>query len=303
MAELIHTVLMGDPAHFEVLGGANPHTRNRWGRRKHVDRDAAIAQWRNLHRVLAGLGIRVQVIPPDPNRPGLVYPANAGVRIGDDFVLSNLTPTRAAEQSAYRQTVESLGLRTHTIEHRFEGEADLFPAGDVYLFTYGRVRRQRFVPRLGWPPWRRIYGFRTDERALDEIRERFPIGREVLRVRLTDERYYHGDTCLCAFGPGRRYLLAYLPALAEESRAALQKHFGERLLPLQDPDAETYAANSFTLEREGESLLVMPEGISEGLENRIQDLGVPVLKVDVSEFKKKGGGSVKCMLGDLGELP
>ena len=27
------TVLMGDPAHFSVKGGANPHTRDRWGRR------------------------------------------------------------------------------------------------------------------------------------------------------------------------------------------------------------------------------------------------------------------------------
>ena len=303
MAELIHTVLMGDPAHFQVLGGANPHTRDRWGRRKHVERDPAIAQWSVLREVLTDLGVRVHVIPPDPGSPGLVYPANAGVRIGDDFILSNLTPTRAAEQPAYRRAVESLGLRVHTIERRFEGEADLFPADDVVLFTFGSVRKQRFVPRLGWPPWRRIYGFRTDERALDEIDTRFPIGRSVLPVRLIDERYYHGDTCLCSFGPGRRHLLAYLPALAPESCDALQKRFGERLIALCDADAETYAANSFTLAQDGEPLLVMPEGITDRLESAIQERGVRVLKVDVSEFKKKGGGSVKCMVADLGELP
>jgi N-dimethylarginine dimethylaminohydrolase len=258
LAELTHTVLMGDPAHFEVLGGANPHTRDRWGRRKHVERDPAIEQWNGLRTLLTELGVRVHVVPPDPGSPGLVYPANAGVRIGDDFVLSNLTPTRAAEQPAYRRAVELLGLRAHTIERRFEGEADLFPAGDVYLFTFGNVRKQRFVPRLGWPPWKRIYGFRSDEQAVDEIDARFLLSRDVIRVRLIDERYYHGDTCLCSFGPGRRYLLAYLPALAEGSRAALQKHFGEDLIALGNADAETYAANSFALEHQGEHILVMP---------------------------------------------
>jgi hypothetical protein len=47
----------------------------------------------------------------------------------------------------------------------------------------------------------------------------------------------------------------------------------------------------------------MPEGISPALEEAVQSRGAHVLKVDVSEFKKKGGGSVKCMIGDLGELP
>jgi N-dimethylarginine dimethylaminohydrolase len=303
VAELMHTVLMGDPTYFSVVGGANPHTRDRWGRRKLVDRDLAIRQWHRLHDLLGELGVRVHVIPPEASQPGLVYPANAGIRIGSDFVLSNLTPTRAGEQPAYRRAVESLGLRAHELEHRFEGEADLFPAGDLYLMTCGEIRKQRFVPRLGWPPWRRVYGFRSAPEALDEIQRRFPLGSEVLRLRLTDERYYHGDTCLCSFGPGGRFLLAYLPALAPDSTEELRKHFGDRLLPLGDADAETYAANSFHLERDGKRLLVMPEGISSELEKAVRARGVEVLKVDVSEFKKKGGGSVKCMLGDLGEFP
>ena len=35
------TVLMGDPAYFSVLGGANPHTRTALGIRKSVDADWA----------------------------------------------------------------------------------------------------------------------------------------------------------------------------------------------------------------------------------------------------------------------
>ncbi len=43
-----------------------------------------------------------------------------------------------------------------------------------------------------------------------------------------------------------------------------------------------------------------PQGISSALEDRIRALGVRPETVDVSEFYKKGGGSVKCMIGDLG---
>ena len=297
---MTHAILMGDPAHFSVVGGANPHTRDRYGRRKSVDRELAICQWTRMRDMLGELDFQIEVLPPDPELPGLVYPANAGLRLGREFVLSNLTPTRAGEQPAYRRAVESVGLSCRVINSRFEGEADLFPAGEFYLFTHGPIRRQRFVPRLGWPPWRRIYGFRSNPAAIREIEDIHPLDRPVFEVGLADERYYHGDTCLCSFGPGRFALLAYLPVLMPDSAAALRRAFGERLIELDDADAAIYAANSFAFERGSESFLVMPDGVSPDLEARVRDLGATVLKTDVSEFHKKGGGSVKCMIGDLG---
>jgi N-dimethylarginine dimethylaminohydrolase len=294
---------MGDPAHFAVVGGANPHTRDKYGRKKSVDRALAIRQWGALRDTLAELCVDVDVIPPDPEHPGLVYPANAGFRHGDVFVLSNLVPTRAGEKPAYRAAVSRRGLRCVEIRARFEGEADLFPAGDTYLFTHGRIRRQRFVPRFGWPPWRRVYGFRSQPEALAEIEALQPLGKRVIRIELVDERFYHGDTCLCSFGPGREFLLAYPPALHPLSVEDLRAHFGERLIAIGDADAAIYAANSFALERGGESLLVMPRGVSGELTAAVRASGTRVVDVDVSEFHKKGGGSVKCMIGDLGERP
>ena len=41
-------------------------------------------------------------------------------------------------------------------------------------------------------------------------------------------------------------------------------------------------------------------GVSELLLDRVRERGVTPLPIDVSEFLKKGGGSVKCMIGDLG---
>ena len=66
---MVHTLLMGDPSHFSVVGGANPHTRDRYGRRKSVDRELAIRQWWSLHDLLRDHGLRIEVVPPHPELP------------------------------------------------------------------------------------------------------------------------------------------------------------------------------------------------------------------------------------------
>ena len=303
---------MGDPAFFSVKGGANPHTRTRWGRRRSVDRALAQQQWARLKDVLTDLGVRVLVVPPDAAQPGLVYPANAGFLTDVDaekplvektFHLANLLPTRAGEKVHYRRVLEAAGFRCAEIDadYRMEGEADFFPVGGGYLLTHGRIERQRFVPAWGWPPWRRVYGFRTDARV-EPLLAKIVRPRPVLRIELVKEAHYHGDTALCAFGPGRQHLLAWRPALAPGAWERLESAFPGALLALSDVDAARYAANSFTLTQDGASHLVMPGGVSERLQAEVRERGVNPVVVDVSEFLKKGGGSVKCMIGDLGPV-
>jgi N-dimethylarginine dimethylaminohydrolase len=305
-------VLMGDPAFFSVKGGANPHTRTRWGTKRSVDRALAVAQWKRLHDLLRELGVHVLVVPPDEAQPGLVYPANAGIMLDVDeerplaqrrFVLANLLPTRAGEREHYRRVLEAVGIGTEPFDERFrmEGEADFFPAGDVHLLTHGALERQRFVPAFSIPPWKRIYGFRTDRRA-EPLLAGLVAPRRVVALELTQEAHYHGDTVLCAFGPGRRQLLVYRDGLAPASWERLLNRFGSALVELSDADAARYAANSFSLVRGSEAFLVMPAGASDRLLAQVRDRGVTPLTVDVSEFLKKGGGSVKCMIGDLGAV-
>jgi N-dimethylarginine dimethylaminohydrolase len=306
------TVLMGDPAHFSVQGGANPHTRTRWGTRRSVDRALAQRQWARLRDVLADLGVRVLVVPPDAAQPGLVYPANAGFLTDVDaekplasktFYLANLLPTRAGEKAHYRRVLEAAGFRCAELDpqYRMEGEADFFPVGDRYLLTHGRIENQRFVPAWRLPPWQRVYGFRTDARA-EPLLAAIVAPRPVLRIELVREAHYHGDTALCAFGPGRRHLLAWRPALAPGAWQQLDAAFPGALMALSDADAACYAANSFTLTQNGASHLVMPGGVSERLQAEVRERGVNPVVVDVSEFLKKGGGSVKCMIGDVGPV-
>jgi N-dimethylarginine dimethylaminohydrolase len=301
------TVLMGDPAYFSVLGGANPHTRTALGIRKSVDADRARKQWHGLARALIARGTEVCVIEPHQGMSGLVYPANAGFLYplaggsGETkiFHLAHLLPTRTREREVYRPFLEAMGYRCVEVAARFEGEADFFPAGRFMLFTHGRVERQRFVPRLGIPPWRRVYGFRSEAEAADEL-ERIVIEDSMLPLELCLETHYHGDTVLCSFGPRRQFLLAYMEGLTAPSRDRLRAEFRENLIELADSDARLYAANSFQVDYDGRLFLFMPEGVSATLLAQVRECEVEPVTVDVNEFLAKGGGSVKCMILDLG---
>jgi N-dimethylarginine dimethylaminohydrolase len=299
------TILMGDPAYFSVLGGANPHTRNALGLRKRVDAARARAQWHALAQLLIRHGVEICVVEAHPQLTGLVYPANAGFLYpletggAGNFYLSNLIPTRQGEREIYRAYLIAMGYQTAGIAARFEGEADFFPAADSMIFTHGRVERQRFVPRIGLPPWKRRYGFRSDLAALDELRA-ITTPRPVLSLDLVLEAHYHGDTVLCSFGPQREFLLAYLDGLSQESRALLRARFGNDLIALSESDAELYAANSFQIDHGGKLYLFMPEGVTAELQRAVHARAVEPVLVNVNEFLAKGGGSIKCMILDLG---
>ncbi len=304
---MARTILMGDPTYFSVLGGANPHTRTVLGMRKKVDAARARQQWHALARTLIQHGTEICVVEPHQGITGLVYPANAGflypLEPKDEqppkFFLAHLLPSRAAEREVYRPFLQAMGYVTADISARFEGEADFFPAGDFMIFTHGRVERQRFVPRLGLPPWKRVYGFRSEIGAFDELRA-IVEPRSVLTIELTLEAHYHGDTALCSFGPSREFLLAYPQGIAPSSYELLRGTFGSNLIALSGRDAELYAANSFQIDHAGKLYLVMPEGVSDELLREIRARSVEPILVNVSEFLAKGGGSIKCMILDLG---
>ncbi|MBI4411871.1 MAG: hypothetical protein HY541_05250 [Deltaproteobacteria bacterium] len=300
------SVLMGDPAFFSIKKGANPHTRDWLGFRKRIDNKKAFLEWHTMAQTLMRYGVQIFVIPAHPELSGLVFTANAGFMpdvetpgpLGRrEFVLSTLGPARSKERRIYQAYLSGLGLKVGEIKAQFEGEADLIPWKDRFIFTFGKLKKQRFIPRIGIPPWKRVYGFRSDKKAVEEL-SRWVSPDRVLSLELKQEAFYHGDTVFCSFGPRREYLLAYRRGIARHSFEQIEKEPG--VIWISDDDAREFAANSFQVIHEGRCVLFMPHGVSSELRKQIEKKGVETVPIDVSEFFLKGGGSVKCLIGDLG---
>lgn len=297
---------MGDPTNFFIKVGANPHTRDWLGLRKEVDSGKAMRQWRFMAETLLEYDVNIFVVPPHPELPGLVFPANAGMVLEPenalplskrDYVLANLSQGRSVEQEVYSLFLDGLGVKIHALDAQFEGEADLIPWGDRFIFTYGEIREHRLVPQWDFPPWKWVYGFRSDPAVLRELAPRIPL-EKVLSIELSREAFYHGDTVFSSFGPKREFLLAYQGGIKSEGREILENH--PDVIWLSDVDGRHFVANSFQVIHKGQCILFMPQGVSLDLQHKMEDRGVKTVLLDVSEFFEKGGGSVKCMMGDLG---
>ncbi len=300
-------VVMGDPDFFHIRYGANPHTRNRLGLKKSVDVVKAKDQWHAMKATLEKYDVKVDVIPAFETMPGLVFPANAGYvpRLHQKLpidqrvvILSTLNSARAKESKVYAKFLKKkLGLRIRTIKRQFEGQADLVSWRGENIFTYGRLIKPQYQINFGIPPWKRLYGFRTDQRALHELHSWITL-ESSLSLELSNEAFYHGDTVLCPFGKKQEYLLVYFDGLTHSSQDLLKDE--ANIISLNKRDAEAFAANSFQIIRKGQPVLFMPSGVSVKLRQQIEAKGIEVVPIDVSEFLHKGGGAVKCMLLDLG---
>ena len=254
---------MCEPAHYRIEYEINP-----WMRRANAVRtELANAQWRGLHETLTALGVEVELVEQGADTPDMTFTANAGVVVGERFIPANFRfPERQLEEERFSRWFEARGYRIETVHepHYWEGEGDVLP-GEGVVFAG--------------------YRFRTEYRALDHIDDL--LGRETVRLELTDPRFYHLDTCLAPLGGG--HALFYPPAFTEESRRALAGHFGT-LIAVSDRDAARFACNAVLA---GETV-VLNAGCRETV-RALQEHGFAVAETPMDEFIK-AGGSVKCLV-------
>jgi arginine dihydrolase len=256
--------LMCPPTHFAVEYAINPWMVPGTS----IDRDRALGQWDALRRTYLDLGHRVDLLPPVPGLPDMVYTANGatvlrGVVLGARF----RHPQRAAEAAEHAGWFRRAGL--HVVEPRFvnEGEGDLLVVGDAILAGHG---------------------FRTDRRAHAEVAR--TLGREVVSLELVDPRYYHLDTAIAVLDATT---IAWLPeAFSPRSRAVLAERFPDAVVA--DPeDAAVLGLNAVSDGRH----VVLPARATR-LAAALAEHGFLPVPVDLSELLK-GGGSVKCCTLEL----
>ncbi len=206
----------------------------------------------------------------------MVFTANAGVVYGNKAVASHFMPQeRRPEEPIYKQWFRDNGFELLELDEKigFEG------AGDCLL------------DRKGSWLWTG-YGFRTEIEAHSAIQAFFDI--EMVSIRLTDERFYHIDTCFCPLTDG--FLMYHPPAFDYESRIAIESRIPPHKRIVVDTfDAGNFACNAVNIDDQ-----VLLHRASDPLKARLMLAGFKVNEIELTEFLK-AGGSAKCLTLKLTE--
>ncbi|AZP16154.1 dimethylargininase [Streptomyces aquilus] len=260
--------LVCEPRHFAVQYAINP-----WMQPDvRVDVDLAREQWQALIGAYRAHGHTVDSVEPAPGLPDMVFAANSAVVV-DGRVFGSLfhAPERRPESTHYDTWFKAAGFDVHRPESVCEGEGDLVWTGRYMLAGTG---------------------FRTTREAHREVQEFF--GHPVISLTLVDPRFYHLDTALFVLDDSAEgNNISYYPeAFSPGSREVLARLFPNAVLATLD-DALAFGLNSVS---DGRNVFIAPQ--AESLSAALADRGYVPVPVDLSEFRKAGGG-IKCCTQEI----
>ncbi len=265
-------ILMCPPDYFSVDYVINPWMA---GNKGGLSLERAQEQWESLRDAIAEFA-EVVTMDAQPELPDMVFTANAGVVYGDKAIASHFMPhERRPEEPHFKSWFRDNGFELLALDEKigFEGAGDcLHDRRGAWLWTG--------------------HGFRTEIEAHSEIRDFFDV--EVVSIRLTDERFYHIDTCFCPLTDG--FLMYHPPAFDFDSRVAIESRIPpHKRIVVDTLDAGDFACNAVNIDDQ-----VFLNKASGPLKARLMLAGFKVHEVEVSEFLK-AGGSAKCLTLKLTE--
>lgn len=254
--------LLCRPSYFDVVYEINPWMHVTVD----VDQELAMRQWNNLVDTYRRLGHTVEIMDGVPGQPDMVFTANAATVVGDRAVMAKFsTPKRTGEEDPYaawmRDNVGHVVIPTEVNE----GEGDLLWTGRLLLAGSG---------------------FRTDRRSHHEIAE--ALGVPVVGLLLVDPAFYHLDTALTILGHEQ---VAYYPAAFSSGSQEILRRLYPDAIEVSRTDAEWFALNAVS---DGKNVVV-PEQAPD-FAAQLEAAGYQPVPVDISEFRKAGGGAKCCTL-------
>ena len=265
--------LMCRPDHFAVDYAINPWMNpESWARESKVLVNASGREWAALHRTLAGLGAAIELVPPAPHLPDLVFTANAAVVLDRKAVLARFRhPERRREEEPFANGFRALhGRGLIDMVAKLPGDLVLEGAGDcVWDCT-------RNVFWMG-------YGPRSDRDAASVIKDLF--GVDVVPLELADARFYHLDTALCPLSRGE---VMFVPAaFTPEGLAQIRARVAPAdLIEVPMEDACHLAANAVCV---GETVVTSYCGGR--LHRRLAERGYHVKVTPLPSFLRSGGAA------------
>ncbi len=268
---------MVEPEHYRIDYAINPYMDPD----VQPDRRLAAAQSRALQATLRDAGATVELIPPRPDSPDMVYAMNLGLAVGrpsdraisPSVVLSHMRYQQRRRETATAAAWFTDGGRATSYVGR-DGVGAHFEAGDAFPFRGDLV--------VGFGP-------RTEELALKHLAT--DLGVRVRGLRITHPGMYHLDLAFCPIDD--RTALVCPEAFDDASAAALLELVPDPVVISEAEAIGTWCANSVVVDR----TVVMP-GCPDHVRHRLEAAGYAVVQVDVSEFHL-GGGSVRCLTNPL----
>jgi N-dimethylarginine dimethylaminohydrolase len=263
------SVLMCPPTYFDIEYSINPwmDPENR------VDRQLARDQWENVYYTLINLGVEVNIIDPEPGLPDMTFTGDCGLAIGDTFLASNFRhPERQGETDAYIRWFAHRGYNIIRMPETtyFEGLGDVILYEDDIIFGYG---------------------LRSSKMALAIIEETFPKLNVLAELQLADEGYYHAGLAISLI---RKETILYYPdAFNHDSQRLIKDRFNNAIA-VRIEDAEShFVCNNLVIDDN-----ILLAGCSSELEDILNGLGIQVIRLEMSEFKKSGA-SLRCLVFDI----
>ena len=257
-------LLMCPPLYYAIEYEINP-----WmSRSRQSDSRLAQEQWRALYGLLQDqLDRDVALMEPRPGLPDMVFTANGGLVWENNFIASNFRhEVRRGEATHFENWFKDRGYEIFHLPEQifFEGEGDLLMCGDLFFAGY-RIRSDIFSHHI-----------------IAEI-----IQREILSLGLTNDWFYHLDTCFCPLGGGRAI---FYPAAFDAYGLKVLENNVETLIVVTEDEARRFACNAIVVDKN----VVMNDGCPR-IRDQLESLGFSVFEIPLSEFIK-AGGSAKCLV-------
>ncbi|MDR9364754.1 MAG: arginine deiminase-related protein [Balneolaceae bacterium] len=267
-------VLMVKPTYFDVEYVINPHMKGQIG---DVDKMQAQNEWNHLAEGFKELGLNVEILEGKEGLPDMVFCANQSLpfigREGTKKAVMGIMKTdqRKPEVEAIENWFRTQG---YEILHLDENKIQTFEGMGDAIWHFKR--------QLLWGG----HGFRSSLNAYEQISDKLEV--PVIALPLTDETFYHLDTCMCILNESSA--LIYPSAFSDEGLEMIRAMF-ENVITATKYEAEKLLAVNAVCP-DGKNVFIQ-QG-STDVNKKLRDAGFSVHEFSTYEFLKSGG-SVFCM--------
>lgn len=267
---------MVSPQFFNIEYAINAYMTSVSGELNTIDRHMAVNQWDKLKNIYSELGFKTQVIDGIEGLPDMVFSANQSFPFWDfkknkpAVIISNMRSDFRKNEVIYFEKFYK------------ENNYDIYHLDSKYSFEGNGDALIR-------PNSKEIYGgfgFRTDKNIYNEISRK--TGHDVFLLELTNEYFYHLDTCLSFLNEDT---VAIVPEAFTEDGLKLIKIKFNNVINIDISEAKNnFAGNCHS--PDGKHVIL--QGGSAKLNKDLISNGFQVIETDTTEFMKSGG-SVFCM--------